>query len=55
MQVLLKFGTVCNYGDFLEILYSTLLHLPLLRFHWVGGCWDRTQDFRDFCIGSQTL
>ncbi len=25
-------------------LYSTLLHLPPLRFHCVGGCWDRTQD-----------
>ncbi len=24
--------------------YSTLLHLPPLRFHCVGGCWDRTQD-----------
>ncbi len=23
---------------------STLLHLPPLRFHCVGGCWDRTQD-----------
>jgi hypothetical protein len=26
------------------VLYSTLLHLPLLRFHCVGGCWDRTQN-----------
>ncbi len=25
-------------------LYSTLLHLPPLRFHCVGGWWDRTQD-----------
>ncbi len=25
------------------VLYSTLLHLPPLRFHWVGGCWDRAQ------------
>jgi hypothetical protein len=23
---------------------STLLLLPPLRFHCVGGCWDRTQD-----------
>ncbi len=26
------------------ILYSTLLHLPPLRFHCADGCWDRTQD-----------
>jgi hypothetical protein len=26
------------------VLYSTLLHLPPLRFHCVGGCWNRTQD-----------
>ena len=25
---------------FLYALYSTLLHLPPLRFHCVGGCWD---------------
>jgi hypothetical protein len=35
-------------GDFIHFLffylrYSTLLHLPPLRFHRVGGCWDRTQ------------
>jgi hypothetical protein len=22
------------------VRYSTLLHLPPLRFHCVGGCWD---------------
>jgi hypothetical protein len=27
---------------FFFVLYSTLLHLPLLRFYCVGGCWDRT-------------
>jgi hypothetical protein len=32
---------------FLNVLYSTLLHLPPLRYHCVGGCWDRTQDFCD--------
>jgi hypothetical protein len=26
----------------MHVLYSTLLHLPPLRFHCVGGCWDRT-------------
>ncbi len=30
-------------------------HLPPLRFHCVGGCWDRTQDSCDFGIGCQTL
>ncbi len=37
------------------VLYSTLLHLPPLRFHRVGGCWDRIQDSCYFGIGSQTL
>ncbi len=26
------------------VLYSTPFHLPPLRFHCVGGCWDLTQD-----------
>jgi hypothetical protein len=26
------------------VRYSILLHLSPLRFHYVGGCWDRTQD-----------
>ncbi len=37
------------------VLYSTLFHLPPLRFHCVGGCWDRTQASCDFgfdCQGS---
>ncbi len=41
--------------DMSYVLYSTLLHLPPLRFHCVGGCWDRTHDCCDFGIGSQTL
>jgi hypothetical protein len=28
---------------FMYVLYSTVLHLPPLRFRCVGGCWDRTQ------------
>ncbi len=36
----------------LYVLYSTLLHLPPLRFHCVGGCWDRTLDCCDFGIGN---
>jgi hypothetical protein len=38
-----------------DVLYSTLLHLPPLRFHCVGGCWDRTQDSCDYVIGCQML
>jgi hypothetical protein len=36
------FVEVRNYGCIgLEyVLYSTLLHLPPLRFHSVGGRWD---------------
>jgi hypothetical protein len=30
------------------VLCSTLLHLPPLRFHCVGGCWDTTQESCDF-------
>jgi hypothetical protein len=33
---------------FMHVLYSTRLHLPPLRFHCVGGLWDRTQDSCDF-------
>ncbi len=36
------------------VLYSTLLHLPPLRFHCVRGGWDRTVAC-DFGIGCQTL
>jgi hypothetical protein len=44
-------------GDFffLFVHYSALLHLPPLRFHCADGCWDRTQDRCNLCIGSQTL
>jgi hypothetical protein len=37
------------------VQYSALLHLPPLTFHCAGGCWDRTQDRCNWCIGSQTL
>ncbi len=46
------------FAAFLWIFYfyvrsSTLLHLLPLRFHCVGGCWDRTQDCCDFGIDSR--
>ncbi len=34
---------------------STLLHLPPLRFHCVGGCWEWTQDCCVVGIDSHTL
>jgi hypothetical protein len=37
------------------IRYSTLLHLPPLRFYCVGGRWHRTSDRWDFGIDSQML
>jgi hypothetical protein len=40
---------------FCSVQYSALLHLPPLRFHCADGCWDRTQDRCNWCIGSQTL
>jgi hypothetical protein len=42
-------------GIFFYVLYSTLLYLPPLRFHCVGGYWDRTQDCCDFGIVSHRL
>ncbi len=33
---------------FIYVLYSTLFHMPTLRFHCVGGCWDRTENCCDF-------
>jgi hypothetical protein len=39
----------------LLIPYSTLLHLPPLSCHCVGGCWVGTQDSWDFDFGCQTL
>jgi HrpA-like RNA helicase len=38
-----------------HVFYSTLLHLPPLRIHRVGGCWGRTHHCCNFGIGSQTL
>jgi hypothetical protein len=43
-----------DYYFFFFVLYSALLHLPPLRFHCADGCWDRTQDRCNWCIGSQT-
>ncbi len=42
-------------GDFFDFFFfyvrhSTLLHLPPLWFHCVGGCWNRTQDSCDYGI-----
>jgi hypothetical protein len=41
-------------GNF-YVMYSTLFHLPPLRFHSVGGYRDRTQDGCDYDIDCQTL
>jgi hypothetical protein len=38
-----------------KVIFSTLIHLPPLRIHCVGGCWDRTQDCCDFSFDSQKL
>ena len=48
---LTKFAFFYNFF----VLYSTLLHLPPLRFHCADGCWERTQDRCNWCIDSQTL
>ncbi len=42
---------IFKQGDFIAsfyVLYSILLHLLPLRFHCIGGFWNRTQDCCDF-------
>ncbi len=44
-----RFPTCCIKGDLLDffsfyVQYWSLLYLPPLRFQYVGGWWDRTQD-----------
>ncbi len=49
-QIYCKIGI---FGAFsFNVRNSTLLHLPPLRFHCVGGCWDRSQDCCDIGIHS---
>ncbi len=36
-------------------IFLYYIHPPPLRFHCADGCWDRTQDRCNWCIGSQTL
>ncbi len=36
-----------------EVRYSKLLHLPPLRFHCFGRCWDRTQDVATLALISR--
>ena len=51
-------GTICVHlsetGGFFHVRYSTLLHLPPLRFHCVGGCRDRTKDIVSLWSGPIT-
>ncbi len=44
-----------KWGFFFSVLYSTLFHLPPLKFHCVEGCWDRTQDSCDYGTDCRTL
>jgi hypothetical protein len=44
-----------DFFSFCSLQNSALLHMPHLRFHCADGCWDRTQDRYNWCIGSQTL
>ncbi len=50
--ILIFFGGIFSFSF---VLYSALLRLPPLGFHCADGCWDRTQDRCNWCIGSQTL
>jgi hypothetical protein len=51
----LQVGNVDFFVFSFNVRYSTLLHLPPLRLHCVGGCRDRTQDCCDFGTYSQAL
>ncbi len=49
LPVMLKILKIFNR----TVQYSALLHLPPLRFQCADGCWDRTQDRCNWCIGSR--
>ncbi len=61
MKIGTRYRTIFYYKYFLRdfliffVLYSTLLHMPPLRFHCADGRWDRTQDRGNWCIVCQTL
>ncbi len=38
---------ICDIFYFFYVHYSTLFYLPPLRFHYVEGCWNRTQGCHD--------
>ncbi len=50
-----SWNTTYSSNSFFSVQYSALLHLLPLRFHCADGCWDRTQDRCNWCIGRQTL
>jgi hypothetical protein len=52
-KLFLKIFFVVGFFKFFFVPYSTLLHLPPLRFHCAEGCWDRTQDRCNWCIGNE--
>ncbi len=43
-----------DFLDFLNVLYWTLLLLPLLKCHCVGGCWDRNKKFLEVLNSSMS-
>jgi hypothetical protein len=49
-SAIVHFFNEINWIFFVYLRYSTLLHLPPLRFHCVGGCWYRTQDRMVLCF-----
>jgi len=53
LLILVKGGVLAFFSFYVR--YSTLLNLPPLRFHCVGGCWDRIQDSCDYGTGCQVL
>jgi hypothetical protein len=55
IALLIKYVQITTVYSLFITIFSTLIHLPPLRFHCVGGCWDRTQDSCDYGIDCQTL
>jgi hypothetical protein len=49
-------GDFFGFFSFFYVCYSTLLHLPPIRFHCVGGCWVETRNVATLALTAmQTL
>jgi hypothetical protein len=54
VQIIIFFS-IFFWGIIFFLFVFSTASSPPLRFHCADGCWDRTQDRCNLCIGSQTL